>query len=150
MSTTGQGTGSFGIDEGTDFGARAARRLREDVVVWLTTVGPSGAPSPNPVWFLWDGADQVQIHSLPDAARVRHVQANPRVALHFDGDRRGGDIVVLPGRAEVRPDAPAADAVEAYVAKYGEHITRINHTPRSFAERYDTPLVITLTGLRGH
>ena len=43
------------IDEGTEFGARVARHLREDVVVWLTTVTPSGAPLPAPVWFIWDG-----------------------------------------------------------------------------------------------
>ena len=40
------------LDEGSEFGARAARHLREDPVLWLTTVAPSGAPSPNPVWFL--------------------------------------------------------------------------------------------------
>jgi hypothetical protein len=34
------------IDEGTEFGARVARHLREDPVVWLTTVTPAGAPLP--------------------------------------------------------------------------------------------------------
>jgi PPOX class probable F420-dependent enzyme len=143
-------TESLSIDETSEFGARAARHLRTDIVVWLTTVTPSGAPSPNPVWFLWDGADTVQVHSLPDAARVRHLRTNPLVTLSFDGDGRGGDIVVLSGRAELHPDDPTADAVPGYVAKYGEHITRIHHTPRSFAERYSLPVVVTLTGLRGY
>ena len=35
---------SFAIDESSDFGARAARRLREEIVIWLTTVSPAGAP----------------------------------------------------------------------------------------------------------
>jgi hypothetical protein len=32
------------IEETTEFGARVARHLREETVVWLTTVTPSGAP----------------------------------------------------------------------------------------------------------
>ena len=102
------GPGLLAIDQSTAFGARAARHLREDPVVWLTTVSPRGAPSPNPVWFLWDGASSVTVFSLPDAARVAHLAGNPRMALHFGGDGRGGDIVVLSGTAVARPDAPGA------------------------------------------
>ena len=52
------------IDESTEFGARVARRLREETVVWLTTVTPSGAPLPRPVGFLWDGGDTPAHHSF--------------------------------------------------------------------------------------
>ncbi len=45
------------IDEATEFRARAARRLREERIAWLTTVGGSGMPQQVPVWFLWDGLD---------------------------------------------------------------------------------------------
>jgi PPOX class probable F420-dependent enzyme len=146
----GADTPALILDESTAFGARAAEHLRSDVVVWLTTVSPSGAPSPNPVWFLWDGGRTVQIHSLPNAARVRHLQTHPRVTLHFDGDGLGGDIVVLSGAAAPHPDDPAADAVPDYLTKYSEHITRIGSTPQNFAARYSVPIVVTLTGLRGH
>ena len=142
--------GVLRIDEGGEFGARAARHLREDPVVWLTTVGAGGAPSPNPVWFLWDGTATVRVFSLPDAARVRHVQANPMVTLNFAGDGGGGDVVVLSGTAELRPDDAPADAVPEYLTKYAEHISRIGLTPRTFAERYSLPISITLTRLRGH
>jgi len=47
------------IDESTEFGVRVAARLREETVVWLTTVTPSGAPLLRPVGFLWDGGDIV-------------------------------------------------------------------------------------------
>ena len=143
-------TSPFTIDEGTAFGARAAHRLRTEVVIWLTTVGASGAPSSNPVWFLWDGADKLSVHNLPGSARVRHLQADPHVGLHFDGDGRGGDIVVLSALAELRPDDPKADADPAFVAKYAADIERIRHTPQSFAAQYSLPIVLTLTGLRGH
>jgi PPOX class probable F420-dependent enzyme len=136
------------IDESTDRGARAARHLREDIVVWLTSVTPAGAPLPAPVWFLWDGAETVTVHSMP-GARTRNLDANPRVSLNFAGNGRGGDIVVLSGRAAVDPGAPGADADEPYLAKYAAHIERIGHTPASFAERYSETVRIRLTRLRG-
>ena len=137
------------IDEGTEFGVRVARHLRDDVVVWLTTVTPRGAPLPSPVWFLWDGADSVVMYSMP-GARVRNLEANPRVTLNFGGDGRGGDIVVLSGEARTDRDAPPADRDPGYLAKYGEHIARIGRTPATFAERYSVPMRIELTRLRGH
>ena len=47
------------IDESSEFGARVARHLREELAVWLTTVTPSGAPLPRPVGFVWDGGEKV-------------------------------------------------------------------------------------------
>jgi PPOX class probable F420-dependent enzyme len=137
------------IDESTEFGARAAQRLREEVVAWLTSVTPAGAPLPNPVWFLWDGDETVTMHSMP-GARVRNIEANPHVALNFAGDGRGGDIVVFSGRATVDLDAPPASADQDYLAKYEQQIGRIGMTPETFAERYSVPLRIQLTRLRGH
>jgi PPOX class probable F420-dependent enzyme len=138
------------IDLTTDFGARAAVRLREDVVVWLTSVSEQGAPLPTPVWFLWDGAHGVRVQSLPTARRVQHIAANPHVSLNFDGDRRGGDIVVFSGRARIDEDAPPAHEVSGYVEKYHEHIERIGMTHEQFAARYSTVLQIELIRLRGH
>jgi PPOX class probable F420-dependent enzyme len=139
----------FTIDESNEFGARAARHLREDPVVWMVTVGRTGAPSANPVWFYWDRGDTIRVHSLPDAARVRHLRANKQVALHFEGDRQGGDIVVLSATGVLRPDLPAADADQDYLAKYAQRITRIGHTPRTFAQAYSMPIMLTLKRLRG-
>lgn len=143
-------SGGLQIDEGNEFGARVARHLRDDIVIWLTTVSRSGAASPNPVWFLWDGMATVRLYSLPAAARVRHLEAAPKVTLNFDGDGRGGDIVVMSGTATLRPEDPPADDNPEYLAKYAGHISRIGLTPRTFAERFNLPITITLTGLRGH
>ncbi|MDQ6606666.1 MAG: TIGR03667 family PPOX class F420-dependent oxidoreductase [Actinomycetota bacterium] len=137
------------IDESTEFGARAARHLREETVVWLTSVTPAGAPLPNPVWFLWDGDESVAMYSMP-GARVRNIEANPHVALNFAGDGRGGDIVVLSGRATIDPAAPPVHAADEYRAKYDQHIARIGMTTETFAERYSVRLRIQLTRLRGH
>jgi PPOX class probable F420-dependent enzyme len=137
------------IDESSEFGARVARRLREDVVVWLTTVSRGGAPLPSPVWFLWDSEESVLIYSMV-SARVRNLAANAGVSLNFDGDRRGGDIVVLSGTAVEEPGAPPVDANSDYLAKYAASIERIGYTPKSFAEKYCVPLRVRITGTRGH
>jgi PPOX class probable F420-dependent enzyme len=135
------------IDESTDFGARVAAHLRDDIVVWLTSVSPAGAPLPTPVWFLWDGASGVRVQSLATAKRAEHLRANPHVSLNFAGNGTGGDIVVLSGRATVTPNAPLLDA---YTTKYAEEIPRVGETPASFGDKYSTGLDIELTRLRGH
>jgi hypothetical protein len=56
-----------GLDE------RAAAHLRDDVVVWFTTVTPEGAPLPMPVWFHWDGGDTVVMYSR-DTPRLRNIR----------------------------------------------------------------------------
>jgi PPOX class probable F420-dependent enzyme len=137
------------IDESTEFGARAARHLRDEIVVWMTTVSPSGAPLPMPVWFIWDGADHVVMYSQP-GARVRNIEANPNVSLNFAGDGRGGDIVVLSGRATIGGDTPHANHAADYLAKYDEHIARLGLTPETFAERYSVPVRIGVERVRGH
>jgi PPOX class probable F420-dependent enzyme len=137
------------IDFGTELGARAARHLRGDIVVWLTTVTRRGAPLPMPVWFVWDGADSVAMYSRP-GARVRNIEANTHVSLNFGGDGRGGDIIVLSGNAVIGRDAPSVDQDADYLLKYDEHIKRIGLTPVTFAERYSVPVRIQLERLRGH
>ncbi|MGH2848736.1 MAG: TIGR03667 family PPOX class F420-dependent oxidoreductase [Thermoleophilaceae bacterium] len=136
-------------DESTEFGARVARHLREEVVVWMTTVTRAGMPLPMPVWFLWDGAESVLVYSQR-GARVRNIEANPPVALNFHGDGRGGDIVVLTGNAAIDRDAPPADRADDYRAKYDASIARIGMTPETFARRYEVPVRIHFTRIRGH
>jgi PPOX class probable F420-dependent enzyme len=137
------------IDLSGEFGARVARHLSDEIVVWLTTVTPAGAPLPMPVWFIWDGADEVVMYSQP-SARVRNIEANPGVSLNFAGDGGGGDIVVLSGEATLDRDGPGADQDRGYLAKYDEHIKRIGMTPETFSERYSVPVRIRLERLRGH
>jgi PPOX class probable F420-dependent enzyme len=137
------------LDETTEFGQRAARRLREERIAWLTTVSPRGMPQPVPVWFLWDGEASVLLYSQPDTPKLRNIAENPRVSLHLDGNGRGGDIVVCVGKARITDD-PSADQVEEYVEKYAEPIERNRWTPASFAADYSVPLRIDVSRIRGH
>src|SRR5262245_53163822 len=104
------------LDTSTELGARVDRRLREEPVSCLPTVRPDGTPEPSPVWFLWDG--QALLIYSQQTRKLRNIEANPRVALNFDGDSRGGNIIVISGQAEIASDAPAANEVPAYVQKY--------------------------------
>lgn len=133
----------------TPFGERVARRLREEHLIWLTTVGTDGTPQPNPVWFLWDGTSFL-IYSLPDAARLSHLRHNPNVSLHLDGNGKGGDIIILTGKAHFSQDDPPADQMPAYVEKYRDFIARGFGTPAAFAEKYPVTLRITPIKVRGH
>ena len=137
------------LDTTTDFGARVARGLRDERIIWLTTVRADRTPQPSPVWFLWDG-ESFLIYSRPETPKLRNLERNPTVALNLDGDGRGGDIVVFTGRAEILTGAPPANEVVEYVDKYREYIARIEMTPDSFAQAYAVALRVTPTGLRGH
>jgi PPOX class probable F420-dependent enzyme len=136
------------IDETSEFGVRVARHLREEKVVWLTTVAPSGVPLPRPVGFLWDGDQTVSVYSQP-GARVRNVRANPNVTLNFGGDGTGGDIVVLSGTAEVVDSAPSAAENTAWMAKYAADWERGRMTAESFAQRFSIPLRIRISDVDG-
>ncbi|MEO8889383.1 MAG: pyridoxamine 5'-phosphate oxidase family protein [Jatrophihabitantaceae bacterium] len=95
-------------EAGSPFGARVRERLTGSQLAWLTSTGADGTPQPNPVWFLWDGAERVVVYNRPAALRLKHIARRPRVALNLDGDGHGGDIIVLTGDATLAPDtAPA-------------------------------------------
>ncbi len=87
------------LDTSSEFGRRAARRLHEERLAWLTTVSPRGTPQPVPIWFLWDGDASILLYSRPDTPKLRNIAANPRVSLHLDGNGQGGDVVVCLGEA---------------------------------------------------
>ena len=137
------------LDTSTEFGQRASRRLREDLIGWLVTVTADQAPQPVPVWFWWDGQTCL-IYSRPDTGKLRNLAANSRVALHLDGDGQGGNIVILSGEARVVTDAPPADRVPEYLEKYRKAIGRIGMTPTSFAAAYSVAIRLTPSRLQGH
>ncbi len=139
------------LDTATEFGSRVERRLREDAIIWLTTVRSDQTPQPSPVWFLWD-AENFLIYSRPNTPKLRNIKVNPRVALHLDGDGRGGNIVVITGEARIAPERPPAHRVPAFVAKYdgGGYFARIGSTPAGFARSYSVPIVVLPGNLRGH
>lgn len=137
------------LDTTTEFGRRVQRRLQEERIVWLTTVAGGQTPQPRPVWFLWDG-EAFLIFSEPDTHKLQHIASNPKVALNFNGDEFGGDIVVFTGEAQVAEDVPPADEISDYVDKYEKGMESIGMTPAEFAQSFSVPVRVTPQSLRGH
>ena len=138
----------FSLNLHDKFEARVANHLEYDQVVWLTTVDPSGVPQPLPVWFVWDG-QTLLFYSKPNQAKLRNMATSPRVSLNFNGDRNGGDIVVLHGTAAVDPAAPPAIANPAFLAKYRTGIVDIDMTPESYTAEYTVAVRVAPERLRG-
>ncbi|MFL5626501.1 MAG: pyridoxamine 5'-phosphate oxidase family protein, partial [Ktedonobacteraceae bacterium] len=114
-------------------------------------VDAKGMPQPTPVWFLWDEATStLLIYSRADAKRLEHMQQNSKVALNFDGNGSGGDIIVITGHAQERTDHPPADRMPTYVEKYRDFIARRYNTPENFASIYSVALRIHPIAIRGH
>ena len=130
------------LDTTTKAGARAGRRLREEVMIWLTTVRSDGQPQSVPGWFLWDG-ETFLIYSQPGTQKLKNIGRNARAGPHLDANDRGGDVVRAEGTAEVVQDIPPAGEVGAYVEKYRESIARIGFDPDGFARAYSIALRVT-------
>jgi PPOX class probable F420-dependent enzyme len=137
------------FDTSTEFGQRVSRRLDEERIIWLTTISKRGVPSPRPVWFLWDG-DRFLIYSRPNTYKLEHIRDHELVAINFDGDSLGGNIIIFSGKAYIDDEAPKADQVPAYIEKYREGLKRINMSPEQFAKSYSVAVRIEPTGVRGH
>lgn len=136
-------------DSGTAFGERVRRRLREEQVIWITTVGKDGTPQPNPVGFLFQDDNSILIYNMINANRINHVVDRPQVALHFESDGTGGDIVVFTGTARRADDILPPHENPAFVAKYGDSLLRVSDTAEEFGKKFPVPLRIEITRTRG-
>ncbi len=136
------------LDSKTEFGAHVVERLHKENVAWLTTVGSDLAPQPRPVWFVWEDGTFL-IYSQPNAAKIRHIQEHPRVALNLNSDENGDDIVVFIGKAEIVETAPSPTRNKAYLDKYGEALKGMEMSDEELAS-YSTAIRVTPTGMRGH
>jgi PPOX class probable F420-dependent enzyme len=121
--------------------AHAAQRLRDELIIWLTTVSRQDQPRSSPVWFWWDG-EVFHLFSQRRKPKLRNISANPRVSLHLEGGREGDDIVVFEGRARIVRDGEPATSLPAYVEKYQRLIESYGWTSESFAADYAVPIVV--------
>ncbi len=133
------------IDFTTKLGSRAARRLQNEHVIWLTTMAADGTPQPNPVWFYWDG-ENILVYSQPTSHKLMNIRRNPRVSLNFQANEEGGDIMVLTGNASI-DEITKHDS--RYIEKYREEIPKIGHTPETLAASYSILIRILPSKVRG-
>jgi PPOX class probable F420-dependent enzyme len=138
----------FTIDTSTSFGGRVAKQLADELILWLTTVGRSGAPHPNPVWFLWTGSE-ILVFSQRGKAKLHNIAANPSVAANFNATHTGGDIGVISGAALVDDKGPTDAERSAYDKKYTDQMAGLNMSPEEFHQEYPVLIRITPATLRG-
>ncbi len=136
-------------DFSTRFGRHASRRLRQETIIWLTTVDAKKTPQPRPVWFHWDGRT-ILLFSQRSKAKLRHIARNPRVAVHLHTDKDGSDVVVLVGDAKVLSAPPSPDRLKSYLRKYRQGIKDLEMTVAQFAKDFSVPVLVTPRRLRGY
>jgi PPOX class probable F420-dependent enzyme len=128
---------------------KAKKLIKNEYVIWLTTVDPERTPQPRPVWFIWDN-DSFLIFSQPKAHKVRHIKQNDRVSLHFNTDETGDkDVIVYIGKAVLDGSTLAAHKVPAYLRKYRKGIKELGMTPEKFSVAYSVAIRVKPTSLRG-
>jgi PPOX class probable F420-dependent enzyme len=132
------------LDTTTEAGGRAERRLREEQIIWMTTVRSDGQPQSVPVWFFWDG-EEFLVYSQPGRQKLRNIERDPRVGLNLNSNAQGGDVVRAEDTAEIVEDAPPATGVPEYVEKYRDAIARIGFDPDGFARAFSVALQVTPT-----
>lgn len=137
------------IDLTSKFGRKVKRQIKQQYVVWLTTVGADLSPQPRPVWFIWDGASFL-IFSQPHAHKVNHIAVHPQVALHFNTDETGDKhVIIFVGTATIDSTVPPAHKVRAYLQKYRTGIEALGMTPEQFSREYSVAIRVSPTTLRG-
>jgi PPOX class probable F420-dependent enzyme len=135
-----------GLDTSTLGGKGAQGRLQKELIIWLGTVGADGHPHAVPVWFLWEGTSFL-IYSVP-GQKVRDVEANPKVTLHFNTTPDGGDVVRIDGEAKRLRRQPPAYKVPKYIRKYAALIKSYGWKPESFSREYNVALRVRPTRFR--
>jgi PPOX class probable F420-dependent enzyme len=138
------------IDFKSKFGRFANKHIKSEYFIWLTTVDSTGTPQPKPVWFIWDN-DSFLIFSQAKAHKVKHIQKNPNVSLHFNTTDDKGEkrLIIFTGTAMIDSDNPPAHRIRAYMRKYRSGIADLNATPEQFAGEYSVAIRINPTKVRG-
>jgi PPOX class probable F420-dependent enzyme len=137
----------------TDHGARRRpstdAALREDAVVWLSSVQRDGRPHLVPVWFHWDG-DRIVAFSKPNARKVDNLRDDPRVMLAVGTPGIDFDVELIEATAEL-PTEPASEVIDdGFGAKYRDLLRRAGLSVQRFAEVYSQPIVIRPTRFLGY
>ena len=115
--------------------------LREDLIIWLTTVGPTGRPHTVPVWFWWDG-DAFLIFSEPETRKIRDLRANRAVSLALETRDEGEEVIFFEGDADLTSEPSTNLMPPEFGEKYARLFPRIDSSPEKMAAQYSQPIRI--------
>jgi len=123
--------------------------LRDDPVVWLSSVQRDGRPHLVPVWFHWDG-ERIVAFSKPHARKVDNLRGQPSVMLAVGTPGPDFEVELIEATAEL-PEESAASLIPAgFGAKYRELLRRAGLTVQRYAEVYSQPIVLRPTRFLGY
>ena len=128
--------------------ARVIRFLEREPVLWLSTVGPDGAPHVVPTWFVWDGTDIILV-SKPGARKVRNLSVDPRVMVALGDADDDFDVGMLRARARLEASPTPPELPPGFAAKYADRIAGLGLTVAQFAATYAAVVRITPTRALG-
>ena len=132
------------LDLDPEVRARLENRLKQEAIIWFTAVSPKGIPTPNPVWFYWDG-ECIVVYSQPGSYRVRNIESNPQVALSLQGvDGFGNNVVIINGEAQLKPGNRSIPA--RYWDKYARFLQQM--TKEEMTRDYSVEIRIKPTRVR--
>jgi PPOX class probable F420-dependent enzyme len=83
--------------------------LESTALAHVATLGPSGEPQCNPVWFDWDG-EYVKVSQTKTRQKYRNVTRDPRIALSIvdlEDPYRYLEIRGVVERIDEDPDSPS-------------------------------------------
>ena len=137
------------FDPNTEFGAKVARRVETERLIWLTTVSSDGTPQPNPVWFLWDDGTFLHV-SKPGQAKLKNIARHGRVSLNFEATPDEEQITIFTGQAALIDRASLGQGfLDRYHAKYAQGMTNIGMTREEYEAAYSEAIRVTPEKVRG-
>lgn len=135
------------IDLTTEFCQPVDQRLRDEEVIWFTTVTPDGVAPPNTIWFFWDG-ESIILYRQPGSYRIRNIQHNPKVTLNLErADVSGHHVEVIQGEAQLKPNYLKPHL--GYEKKYSKFLLEMNWTIAQLVADYSVAITIRPSRLRG-
>jgi PPOX class probable F420-dependent enzyme len=133
----------------TDRRPQVEAALRDDPVVWLSSVQSDGRPHLVPVWFHWDG-ERIVAFSKPHARKVDNLRGQPNVMLAVGTPGPDFDAELIEATAEL-PGEPAESLLPpGFGAKYRELLRRAGLTVQRYAEVYSQPIILRPTRFLGY
>ena len=123
--------------------AHIDQRLRDNIIIWLSSVRANGSPHTAAVWFLWHEG-HILIFSQ-DNQKMRNLRQNPRVSLALDDTKGGDDVVTIEGTAELVNDPAITPTLPAYAEKYAGKLKEMGWTAEHMSKSYNQAIRITPT-----
>ena len=102
--------------------------LGSTALAHVATLGPSGEPQCNPVWFDWDG-EHVKFSQTKTRQKYRNVKRDPRIALSIVDPDDPYRYLEIRGVVERIEEDPELAFINSMAKKYRGEDEYKNHRP---------------------